>query len=752
MRDVTSADARSAATAETARIDVLVRYRAAESAPAFDGLVRLAADLCGTSMAMVSLVDGDLQTPLAAYGIDLPPLPRADGLCGHELDRGETLHIPDTRADARFADLPGVAGPPPIRFYAGVPLVAPEGAVLGRLSVLDPEPGELTGRQEQQLSTLADEVMAQLTLHRRTVELADEVAARRASEAALSAQERLLQGVLANPDVVTFARDLEGRFLMANEAMHELLAAPPGSLRGRHYLDVLPSWLADDYVDGRRSFEISPERAVSHVTFPHPDGRPLTFRVAKFPLVGADGRIHGVVVNGVDVTGRLAAAEALRESERRWHALFAGSPVGIALLDGTGVFRAVNRALCRLFDRDEAALLGHPPADFEYPDDPPMASSGDPAGASVERRVVLPDGRVRWAWVTTAPTPGPADEVWTLAHVQDVTDRVATQQAVLDSEADLTAVAQVMQAIQTGGDARQTIVDAGRDLARAAGAGLLEPAADGHALVMTASTRADLVGLEVRLDSVAASAQAFLGGLPVLVNDPRRSPLVHPTLQRRLAAGSLCALPVRSGDRITAVLTVNWEEGVSGLGDRRIGTIALLADQAGVALRQVALLRELEQLALTDPLTRLPNRRSWDATLDALLHSMAANGRPLTVALIDLDHFKAFNDTFGHAAGDDFLQNFAAHAGGMLRAADTVARWGGEEFAVALPDCGAVAAADVLERIRRGVPDGQTCSVGYATWDGPESAAALMERVDAALYEAKRGGRDRIEPAAPRPH
>ena len=374
---------------------------------------------------------------------------------------------------------------------------------------------------------------------------------------------------------------------------------------------------------------------------------------------------------------------------------------------------------------------------------------GDVATATAERRVVLPDGRVRWAWTATAPTPGPGAEVWTLAHIQDVTERHAIQEAVRDSEANLTAVAEVIRTIQAGGDARQTIVEAGRNLADAHGAGLLEPAPDGHCLVMTASTRPKLVGMEVLFDGSSASGQAFLSGEPVLVTDPSTSTWLSPGIVGRLGAGSLCAFPVRSGDRVTAVLTVNWPVFVNGMDDTRVRAIALLADQAGVALRQVALVAELAQLAQTDSLTGLPNRRSWDATLGSLLHSMAANGHPLSVALMDLDHFKDYNDTHGHAAGDQFLRDFAVHAASKLRTADTVARWGGEEFAVALPDCPGSTAADVLERIRQGVPGGQTCSLGYGTWDGQESAADLMERVDTALYAAKRAGRDRIRRSPP---
>ena len=450
------------------------------------------------------------------------------------------------------------------------------------------------------------------------------------------------------------------------------------------------------------------------------------------------------------------AANTTPQSEGRWRLLFDDSPVGIGLTDENDRLVAANPALCALFGRSQTDVLGRDPAEFTHPDDVDehrnqhvLLRSGDRDVVRIEKRYVHPDGHVRWAWLTVAKLPGPNGEQWTLAHVQDVTDRMATEQAVKDSEANLSAVAEVVQLIQSGADPRQTIVDAGRELAAAAFVGLLEPDEDQRQLQVSAVTDEALRSITIPLDGPSATSKAFLSGQPIFIPDPSLNPKVSRPLIELIGARSVYVVPVRSGELTTAVLVVGWMHPVRDLDDRRAAVITLLADQAGVALRQVALLAELENLALTDPLTSLPNRRSWDQTLSALFDQVRASNRPLSVALIDLDHFKIFNDTHGHAAGDDLLREFAEQAQVVTRSADTVARWGGEEFAVALPNCPSREAAMVLERIRSTVPRNETCSIGCATWDGDESADALMERIDKALYAAKRAGRNRIQHAAP---
>jgi len=160
--------------------------------------------------------------------------------------------------------------------------------------------------------------------------------------------------------------------------------------------------------------------------------------------------------------------------------------------------------------------------------------------------------------------------------------------------------------------------------------------------------------------------------------------------------------------------------------------------------RRYAQLRKEGALARTDALTGLPNRRAWDEALATALARAVSGGHGLTLAIIDLDDFKSFNDRHGHTAGDAMLRKAADAWQGTLRSTDILARYGGEEFAVLLPGCAIGAATELLERLRIATPHPQTCSVGVATWRIGDSPEDLVARADDALYEAKRRGRDRL--------
>jgi diguanylate cyclase (GGDEF)-like protein/PAS domain S-box-containing protein len=160
----------------------------------------------------------------------------------------------------------------------------------------------------------------------------------------------------------------------------------------------------------------------------------------------------------------------------------------------------------------------------------------------------------------------------------------------------------------------------------------------------------------------------------------------------------------------------------------------------------------LEATAATDSLTGLANRRAWDEGLEREVHRASRGGSSLCIAILDLDHFKAFNDEFGHRAGDQFLRRCAVVWRGMLRATDVLARYGGEEFALCLPDCPPDEAVQVVNRLREATPDERTCSAGVAHWDGRETVDRLFGRADQALYQAKTEGRDRTVIAGSPPH
>jgi two-component system cell cycle response regulator len=163
------------------------------------------------------------------------------------------------------------------------------------------------------------------------------------------------------------------------------------------------------------------------------------------------------------------------------------------------------------------------------------------------------------------------------------------------------------------------------------------------------------------------------------------------------------------------------------------------------------------ELALTDPLTGLFNRRYMETHIGTLVERSAARGKSLSVLVLDIDYFKSINDTFGHDAGDDVLREFAERLKASIRGIDLACRHGGEEFVVVMPDTDIGVATLVAERIRRRIagepfPIGRTgktievtISVGIAFRMGPQDTApAMLKRADDALYRAKRDGRNRV--------
>jgi len=153
---------------------------------------------------------------------------------------------------------------------------------------------------------------------------------------------------------------------------------------------------------------------------------------------------------------------------------------------------------------------------------------------------------------------------------------------------------------------------------------------------------------------------------------------------------------------------------------------------------------QLVVLVRTDPLTGVGNRRAWDEELQVALRRAEEERSPICIALIDVDRFKEFNDGKGHQAGDRLLKEITAGWRSQLRDGDSLARLGGDEFAIILPGCSLDAAHRIMKRLCAEVPAGQTCSTGLAMWDWVESTSDLIARADAALYEAKEGGRNRI--------
>lgn len=574
--DALPASACERQAAESDRLKALASFAVLDT-PAekvFDDLTALAAHVCATPIALISLVDAERHWFKSRHGFDLTEVPRRHFFCVHALHSTDTVTVTDARLDPRFAAGPLVADGPKLRFYAGAPLRTNDGYVLGTLCVLDTEPRVFGDTARRFLTVLADQVIRQLEMRRQ--------------DAAFRQQQRMLAAVLEHTDVLIYAKDIDGRFVMSNAALQRVTQVPGGML-GRTDHELFPADEADEYRRHDTHIMATRERQVFTEDLVHSDGTTHTYRSTKFPLINDVGEVIGIGGVSTDVTELAAARAAHEAAEQRWRALIEQSPVAMAVVGADGQVAYANPQAIAMCGMDPGARVQSRSA-FEF----------------------LPAG--------------------------------------------------------------------GRDT--------------GHEL---------LTGL-------------LRGGAPLRAHQS--------TLQR--ADGTRATVEINA-----TLITYR-------------GLPAVLLEMRDVTAAAAAR-AALERFASTDPLTGLLNRRGWDSSLSALLPHVRQDATPWVIALIDFDHFKAYNDAHGHSQGDELLRSFAGTARSALRPQDLFARWGGEEFILALTGTPPEEIPGILNRIRACVPAGQTCSVGYTTWRPPESLDHAVNRADAALYQAKTLGRNRIE-------
>ncbi|GJF13845.1 hypothetical protein NGTWS1803_25860 [Mycolicibacterium cyprinidarum] len=578
-----------AAAAEIDRLLALESFGILDTPPedAFDDLTTLAAHVCHTPMSVVSFVDAERQWFKSQHGVDLSETPRQWSFCAPESSTRAVLEVPDTRLEGRFSTHPMVTGHPHVRFYAGAPLVTAEGQAIGTLGVMDVEPRTLSVPQRKHLQVLANQVICQLELRSQARRVAAEVSARLAVDSALRDQQRMLDGVLEHTDVLIYAKDVDGRFVMANRAL-ELVTPAEGRLIGLTDYDVFDADAADGYRRHDRYIMTTRELHVVSEDVVHPDGSIHTYRSTKFPIIDDSDEVIGIGGVSTDVTELAAARVAHAQAEDRWRTLVEQSQAAVFLVDADGTIAYANT--------EAVAMCG--------------AATAEHLTSRPATDLVPPDGR--------------------------------------------RAVEAMLSEILSGGRAVRARQGVLRRL-------------DGRELTV-----------EFNVTAVKHSG----------------------------------------------AVTVQFE----------------LRDITAFAAANAA----LKQSASTDPLTGLLNRRAWDAQVDSLRADGRYRGVPMTVAVVDLDNFKHYNDTCGHTAGDALLQCFAAVAGASLRRDDIFARWGGEEFVIAMPDTTPKQAEHVLNRIRRCVPSNQTCSIGYTECSIAESLTDAVIRADKALYQAKALGRDQL--------
>jgi diguanylate cyclase (GGDEF)-like protein len=241
----------------------------------------------------------------------------------------------------------------------------------------------------------------------------------------------------------------------------------------------------------------------------------------------------------------------------------------------------------------------------------------------------------------------------------------------------------------------------------------------------------------------------------------RRTGIGHQDASTSLG-GAAMAAPLKRGTSTVGVLLVERDPSAPEFSDEDEQTLVSLAGPAGIAVDNVLLHREAQRLSVTDPLTGAGNLRHMTTTLAREVERATRFERPLALLLLDLDHFKRVNDTFGHTVGDAVLRELARRLHDAVREVDTVARYGGEEFVIICPETDAEGAGRLADRVCQTVRDDNflvgddvvpvTVSVGVASL--PQNGVAsgdLVRSADEALYAAKHAGRDQWRSASDLP-
>jgi diguanylate cyclase (GGDEF)-like protein len=311
-----------------------------------------------------------------------------------------------------------------------------------------------------------------------------------------------------------------------------------------------------------------------------------------------------------------------------------------------------------------------------------------------------------------------------------LTELVATQQRVLASDFELEAVT-------------AEIVAQAHRLTRADAA--VVEMLDGDELVYRA-----VAGAAVKFEGMRMNVETSLSGRSIRsgeilwCQDAGSDPRVDLSAAREAGARSMVIVPLMHRRKAVGALKV-YAGRPFAFAERELRVTQMLAGSLGSAIARAELLERIAGASATDRLTGLPNRRAWDERAPRDLARASRSGNPVCLALLDLDHFRAFNDAHGHAAGDTLLKTCAARWWDSVRTVDLLARLGGEEFALLLPNCIAPDAVIAVERLRASTRDLRSVSAGIAQWDMQEPLESLMLRADVALYKAKKGGRDRVE-------
>lgn len=459
-------------------------------------------------------------------------------------------------------------------------------------------------------------------------------------------------------------------------------------------------------------------------------------------------------------TKRNEAEEALTESERKYRNLVTEINDGFFISDKNGIITFANNAFARIYGFDNPAqLIGRPLLEFIDPKVRKNVAEVFLAGLDtgefpkdVEARIFRKDGST--AFVQMSPdlyTEG-RSLVGIKGIMMDITERKVADEELLRSRNDLSILNNISSVINQTMDTDKLC---SKVLSALKNLDIFHAGLTGSIFILEGEKMKLVSHLghsdyfidlhsELRVGDCLCGLAAKTGESIIShdsVTDPRHT-VKYAGKHRH---GSI-VIPLKARELVIGVLCLYVPAGFD-MDERNIELLKSVANQTGIALDNARMYEETKKSSLHDPLTGIPNRRMMNTFLETNCAKAKKGGKPFSVIMLDVDHFKKYNDTMGHTAGDRILIEVAKLLTDAVRGADLAARYGGEEFIIILTETDLTGAGIVAEKIRRSVEAKTevTISLGVSCYSNEvKDGKELIKKADSALYEAKNSGRNRV--------